>query len=661
MQSKIRYSPRAEKAQQTRAWPIVATLSFVVLFAVTAMAQDVIWQDAAPADIAWSSPAAQALPQPRPIFHLEQLVMAGTVAQTAPADVLSLPQKRPGNVVKVTTAAPVAMAEQPVVAAPSLSQAPVVKRQAYLLNSAFARRQPVAGATLAQDQADAYRAIFDAQNAGDFSKADALLSGLSDDRLMGYVLAERYLHPKYKASYAELSEWMQRYGDHPPAARIHALAKKKKKDSAVHLSAPRLMPGLPGLHDADVGQFPGPLRADAALRQDVARADEAKRLFFDGKTSAALGVAGPVAARSGGAVPLSAWIAGLAAWKQADYKNAARYFEMVANANRATPWMSSAGAYWAARSYLRARQPQRVSHWLNAAARHPRTFYGIIALKALGQEQDKFNWALPQSGDDHQRRLSAVPAGRRALALSAIGRADLAEAELEQIRPASGDYVLQEALLAVAVPTMPALSMRMGSLFRDKDGDMYDAALYPDAPWQPLRGFKVDRALVYAFIRQESKFQVRAENRSSGAKGIMQLMPATARHVAQSLEYTVDSKKLHDPVVNIDLGQHYIDELLNKSYVDQNLFKLAVAYNAGPAKLLRWQQSVSYEDDPLLFIESIPAAETRIFVERVLTNYWIYRLKYDQDTPSLDAVAGGEWPVYAAQDDGLRTRMALAY
>ncbi len=159
-----------------------------------------------------------------------------------------------------------------------------------------------------------------------------------------------------------------------------------------------------------------------------------------------------------------------------------------------------------------------------------------------------------------------------------------------------------------------------------------DVALYPDASWQPVKGFSVDRALVYAFIRQESKFDSGANNRSSGALGLMQLMPATAEHVAKIDGEKINLSDLREPEVNIRLGQKYVSLLLQDPSVDNNLFKLAAAYNAGPGKLARWEKEVRYEDDPLLFIESIPVSETRIFVERVMTNFWIYRIKYGQDT-----------------------------
>ncbi|HYD19821.1 MAG TPA: lytic transglycosylase domain-containing protein, partial [Patescibacteria group bacterium] len=321
-----------------------------------------------------------------------------------------------------------------------------------------------------------------------------------------------------------------------------------------------------------------------------------------------------------------------------------------AQSNRTSAWMSAAGAYWTARSYLRSRQPQKVNTWLRRAAEFPRTFYGLIAMKALGMEQAKFNWKSPELTDKHIKALMQLPAGRRAFALVKAKRPEKAEQELRQMNPGD-NYVLQEAMIALANDNgMPGLALRMGSAFRGKNGKLYDTALYPDVPWEPTEGFSVDRALVYAFIRQESKFDTAANNKSSGAVGLMQLMPATARHIARKSGGKYEEAMLRDPVTNIDFGQKYLAELLKTEYVGNNLFKLAVAYNAGPGKLARWNNNPRYAADPLLFIESIPVAETRIFVERVMTNFWIYRIKHRQDTESLDRVAEGHWPVYIAQD-----------
>ena len=76
-----------------------------------------------------------------------------------------------------------------------------------------------------------------------------------------------------------------------------------------------------------------------------------------------------------------------------------------------------------------------------------------------------------------------------------------------------------------------------------------------------------------------------------------------------------------------------------------------MAYNAGPGNLAKWKKRMNYQNDPLLFIESIPSKETRSFVERILVNYWVYRSLMGQSMQSLDDVAGGLWPIYRARDN----------
>jgi soluble lytic murein transglycosylase-like protein len=106
--------------------------------------------------------------------------------------------------------------------------------------------------------------------------------------------------------------------------------------------------------------------------------------------------------------------------------------------------------------------------------------------------------------------------------------------------------------------------------------------------------------------------------------------------------------RLYEADVNVMLGQRYIDILMKDNAVGGDLFRMVVAWNAGPGNLAKWMKSVKHLDDPLLFIESVPASETRNFVERVLTNYWVYRQRFNQPTNSLDSVASGKWPIYVA-------------
>jgi soluble lytic murein transglycosylase-like protein len=78
---------------------------------------------------------------------------------------------------------------------------------------------------------------------------------------------------------------------------------------------------------------------------------------------------------------------------------------------------------------------------------------------------------------------------------------------------------------------------------------------------------------------------------------------------------------------------------------------LAAAYNGGPGNVSRWQRQIKHDNDPLLFLESIPNRETRLFVEHVLANYWIYRDQLGQATPALDAIAEGQWPTYKPDEE----------
>ncbi|HLT00551.1 MAG TPA: hypothetical protein VK001_00140, partial [Geminicoccaceae bacterium] len=75
-----------------------------------------------------------------------------------------------------------------------------------------------------------------------------------------------------------------------------------------------------------------------------------------------------------------------------------------------------------------------------------------------------------------------------------------------------------------------------------------------------------------------------------------------------------------------------------------------VAYNAGPGRLQEWQAALRGADDPLLFLESIPLREPRVYVKKVLTNLWSYRARLGQAQPSLAALARGRWPTYRALD-----------
>lgn len=541
-----------------------------------------------------------------------------------------------------------------------------------------------------------YRTIFRAQGEGDWKEADAALGRLKDKRLLGHVLYQRYVHPSYRTRYEELRAWLSAYGDHPGADRMYKLAIARQGKGEPAPDRPLAVSGLPSnvmqilsgrgdtyvtprkrsagqdklirsltrMIGADLSDG-APTRALKKLNtdkvaesldsteKDQIRAQIAMAYLVLGKPDEALQLARDAASRSGTRAPMAGWVVGLAAWQKKDFNLAARHFELAATSSYADTWMRSSAAYWASRAHLRAGRPADMTRWLELAARYPRTFYGIIATRALGWDYD-FNWSSPEFTKAHFEKLVAIPGAWRAMALVDAGQNHLAESELVRIKTGDDEF-LRQALLAYTLHAkLPGLAMRLAASFPNPEGGLYDAALYPLLPWQPRDGYSVDRALIHAITRQESRFDAFALS-PSGAVGLMQLMPKTASFITGAERFKKKDGKfqLRDPEVNLQIGQRYVNHLLDLGRVKGDLLHMAVAYNAGPGNLAKWQDEMSVNvKDPLLFIETIPAPETRNYVERVLANYWIYSLRMGQPTPSLDAVTAGRPARYLAMDTG---------
>lgn len=565
-----------------------------------------------------------------------------------------------------------------------------------------------ARAALLGDEDEAcYRRIFEHQERGEWAAADAEIRRLRDKRLLGHVLRQRLLHPDRKASFEELADWLRRYSDHAGSERIHALALRRLPPGARAPKAPqrddgkltgsleRLAGARPQTDEGDEGEgehisvaprsrtssrsqadtaaiarFDDLLRAGKAgaalkllgdgemsrqldpVRYDTARARVAATMYYNGEVSQALSLASASAARSGDVVADANWIAGLAAWRLKQYDRASRHFDALVASRPRSPWMVAAGAYWAARAHARKDRNDEARARLAIAARYPHTFYGLIAGRTLGQDR-ALKWDLPELTGQHLTALAGKPAGGRALALLQVGRKETAEHELRHVHP-HGNALVEQALVVLADRAgLAGLALRVGNAVTGPDGAPYDAALFPLPHWQPRTGFAVDRALVFAVMRQESRFDPRMIS-SAGATGLMQIIPSTAEHVVGRHDDLSDQdtgrSALFDPANNMELGQRYLAELMTMPEVANNLFLLAAAYNAGPGTLSRWRRELDGMDDPLLFIESLPYAETRDYVEKVLANFWIYRMRLGQETGSLDAVAAGGWPLYMPVD-----------
>jgi soluble lytic murein transglycosylase-like protein len=556
-------------------------------------------------------------------------------------------------------------------------------------------------AVLSVHDAALYARIFEAQRDADWQTADRLIAQLENSILMGHVLAERYLHPTgWLSSFEELSDWLARYADHPQAQRIYDLALLRRPQGAAAPAEPR--EGLLESFDDDVTLAPlddddddgtdwshlssseqaslkdlvAQIREDARtgepaaarrtlngdaftrladdLTFDRARAQVAHAYFIAGDDATAWELARESLERSGAQSPLAGWAAGLSAYRAGRFDDARRSFEILAAGNPNISKLVYGGAYWAARLNLMTGRPDKVRLYLDIAAKSADGFYGILAVAALGKQRE-FRFDLPNLSAAERNELTAMPEVMRAVALAEVGQQQLADLEFERVSAAEKPG-LAIALLAVAGQLrLPATQYRFATALMRRYATRYEAALYPEPPWSPEGGFEIDPALVYAIMRQESHFEAGAKSRV-GARGLMQIMPSTAAYIADDTEFKADERfLLDDPTVSVSLGQQYILHLLHQPIVNGNLFYMLTAYNAGPGNLEKWIESGVAADDPLLFVESIPSRETRYFVERVMANYWMYRLRLDGATPSLDMVASGEWPIY---DDGELIRLA---
>jgi soluble lytic murein transglycosylase-like protein len=614
------------------------------------------------------------------------LVLAGALATIAASSFAQTPAKPPHK--PPPAAKPVAMIAKPAAHAAHPSARPVA-RHPIVRRPVFVPPPPVIELdeisppdlpkALSDEERDRYRRIFQVQASGQWAAADAEIAQLKDKTLMGYVGAQRLLSPSYQASYDQLAAWLQDYNDHPDAPAIYKLAVIRRPKGASGDLTPASFVGI-------AQSSPAFAAARTVTGADAARAAELRarlqQMVDDGGFNAAFALLDEKAtvellgapevelwrgrirthaleadSQRGVQVPVDVtappdanWAAGISAFQSGNMAEAARRFELVADAppDQVSSWTLAAGAFWAARTNLLAGNPQKFAPYLKRAALHGRTFHGLIAQKMLGM-QIVPNLATPPVDRRRADMLKNDRAGRRALALLQLGAATAAQRELFAASlDADPKYI--ESIMAVALKAnLPSLSIQVGNAAWDQRDKIagYDAAMYPLPPWQPMQGFSLDKALVYAFMRQESAFNPKARS-FVGAMGLMQLMPGTARIVTNKFAPETAGGDPWDPSVNMSLGQAYIGSLLND--VDDNLVRTVAAYNGGPGNVMRWDNTLNASADPLLYIATIPLNETRDFVHRVLANYWMYQIRLGQPTPSLDQIAAHEWPRYTQQD-----------
>jgi len=527
---------------------------------------------------------------------------------------------------------------------------------------------------LSAGDADLYRRIFAAQRAGEISKAKKLFADVSDTSLKGYVEAGRLLATK-RAKRDELVAWLTDYRELAVADKIYR--------AAVSHSAKRVKRGKKTIRVAVVTNIPVPsgvgIRSggyeDAELPPPAPQSDVARAVWPQiqadikaGQPDAALGrmralIGAPgsdiailshriaasylaegidasafalAASANSAFMPDLEWDAGFSAYRLGRYPDAVTHLEKLAQ-NGAVPGEARArAAFWAARSLMQMGDPLKVVSLLAAAAKEQPTFYGLVAEKMLGTDTST-GFSDPVLSRQDLTDLMAAPSAHRAVALWQVGENDHVGSELNRAFVQNNER-LDPAMAALA-RAMGVTNVELRASEKSVSQGLLLTGLFPVPQYQPEGGWTLDFSVVLAVARIESRFQT-GPTSPVGARGIMQLMPATAAAFGGKGA----SEKLDDPSYSLKLGQIYIAQLLDR--LDGNMLEMGGAYNAGPMSVSRWRQTKAGKDDPLLFIESIPVAETRSYVRRLMEYHWMYRRRLGQDAKSLDDAARGRWPLY---------------
>lgn len=339
----------------------------------------------------------------------------------------------------------------------------------------------------------------------------------------------------------------------------------------------------------------------------------------------------------------AAWISGLASWRLGDFNAASTAFQQVAQLAQQRE-LRAGGYYWAARAEQAVGRPGSVQRLLRAAAssaESTESFYGLLARETLGMptrlQGDPFIGFDPP--------VDQLPNVQRATELARIGEPARAE-EMLRHEAKIGLVTEHHALIQVAKRLdLPAAQLWLAN--NGQWGARSDADdRYPTPRWRPVNGWRVDPALAFGHIVQESAFNRTAVSHA-GAVGLMQVLPITAQQEASSRGLSYTRTSLTDPRYNLEFGQSFIERMRSSPGTAGQLPRIIASYNAGPLPVARWA-TINDKGDPLLWIESLPYWETRYYVPSVLRNMWVYQGLNNEDTSSLKDMAQHHWPSFPA-------------
>jgi soluble lytic murein transglycosylase len=301
-----------------------------------------------------------------------------------------------------------------------------------------------------------------------------------------------------------------------------------------------------------------------------------------------------------------------------------------------TPVSKARAAYWAARAATKNGNADIAQQWYNKAARNPTVFYGQLAHLALHPAKPLVLPEEPHFSAAQKDMFEVAPLVKIIRYLSEEGahkQRDRFLIHLTNATETQAQLTLASNLAREVGGISSAVKVAKYALRKQ--------AIMVESGWPRIdlpTPIAIEPALALAITRQESEFDPKAVS-SANARGLMQLLPSTAKHVADQHDLDYDRDSLFNPKENLTLGTTYLGQMV--SGFDGSYILGIASYNAGPGTVRKWLKT--YGPPPktlegsINWIESIPFTETRNYVQRVLENVQVYRtLAQPEAPPTLD-------------------------
>ena len=315
-------------------------------------------------------------------------------------------------------------------------------------------------------------------------------------------------------------------------------------------------------------------------------------------------------------------------------------WSMVKNTIDAMPrslQRSPAWVYWKGRALQVEGKRDEAQPLFQSISAEPH-FYGQLALEELGQKIS-IPPRAPTATAEEIAPMATNPGFQRARKLYALDlRFDGGREWNWELRKMNDRQLLAAAEYARQIGLLDRMVNSSSRTKHEADYTQRFPTPHSDLMQAATGQLGLDMAWVYGLIRQESRFIMNARSHV-GASGLMQLMPATARHVAKKIGMNGFSQgQVNDPQTNITLGTNYLKMVLDQ--LDGSQAMASAAYNAGPKRPRNWRKTLAQPVEGAIFAETIPFAETRDYVKNVLSNATYYAALFEGRPQSLKARLG---------------------